>query len=367
MKKTLALVAAVIIIIAVIVVGNQSKRPETDNLKIGVIAPLSGDFAGVGENVVKGIKTAQAVHEEKTGDKVEVLVENDSADPAKGLGAYQKLTKTDGINGLINVFTTTMDAIYEPTKEAGYPVMMEFFQANNVADDHVFQMTPGNDGTWDKYAIYVKNAGFDDSNFILVHPQDAAQASFAKTFESFYDGKITDFVTSSDRNGLRADAAKIAALKPTMVLFMMGPENGAILTKELLPLLPAGTQLLYDVQLVTGLSFYHDQLGGDLSKINGAMNIALEGEPNEEFLTAFKKLYPNEEPGFLADFGYDTFMVYLENYDTDNVKWTENLKKVSKQGASGQVKFDAKGIRIPDLAVKKVVDGKLVTVDRLPF
>jgi branched-chain amino acid transport system substrate-binding protein len=367
MKKTLGIVAAVLVIIIAVLVANSANKPDTDNLKVGVIAPLSGDFAGVGENVVKGIQTAKIVYEEKTGNKIEVIVENDAADAAKGLSAYKKLTETNGINGLINVFTSTMDAIYEPTKAAGYPIMMEFFQANNVADDHVFQMTPGNDGTWDKYAAYIKKSGVDDSNFVLVHSKDAAQESFAKAFEGFYDGKITDFTASSDRNGLRTDAAKIAALKPTVILFIMTPENGAIMTKELAPLLSPDTKLFYDLQIVTGLQFYKDQLGGDLSKINGATSIALEGEPNQEFIDAYHKLYNNEEPGFLADFGYDTFLVYLESYDKDNGKWTENLKEVNRKGASGQIRFDQVGVRIPDLGVKRVENGQLVTVDRLPF
>lgn len=364
MKKIIPIVVIIAVVIIVLVGG---KDTSTNNLKIGVIMPLSGGFAGIGENLVNGIKTAQAVYYEKTGNKVEVLVENDEDDAGKGLSALKKLTQIDKVDGLINGLTNTMDSIYEPTKANGYPVMMEAFQANNVADDHVFQMTPGNDGTWDKYAAYIKKAGFDDSSFVVVHSKDAAQDSFAKTFIAAYDGKVTNFTASSEKIGLRTDAAKIAALKPTLILFILTPENGAIITKELIPLLPKTTQLAYDLQITTGMSFYLEQLGGDLSKINGAISIALEGEPNQEFIDAYRKANSGKEPGFLSDFGYDTFMVYLENYDADNAKWIANLKKVDRQGASGKIRFDKNGIRIPDMAVKKVVDGKLQSFDRLPF
>ncbi len=364
MKHKVIIVGIVVVLLGVVVV-RQWNTQSSVNLKIGVIAPLSGDFAGVGENVVKGIRAAEYAYAKKTGNKIELLIENDSADAVKGLSAYKKLTEADKVNGLINVFTSTMDAIYEPTKTEGYPVMMEFFQANNMVDDHVFQMTPGNDGTWDKYAAYIKKAGFNDSNFVVVHAKDAAQDSFAKAFESFYPSKTIDFTVSSDKKGLGTDAAKIAALKPTLILFIMTPENGAILTKELIRLLPSTTQLAYDLQIVTGSSFYKDQLGGDFSRINGAISISLEGEPNQEFLDAYHALYNNEEPGFLADFGYDTFLVYLQSYDEDNAKWKTNIKETNRKGASGQIKFDKNGIRIPDLAVKKVIDGKLQTIDRL--
>ncbi len=375
MNKNTKIVTGVIVlvlIIAGIIYGTKTQEPQnTQTLKIGVIAPLTGDFGAVGENVVKGIKTAQSVYEQKTGNKIDLVIEDDGGDASAGLSAFRKLTDTAHVDGLINTFTSTMDAIYEPAKVLGYPVMMEFFQANNVADDYVFQMTLGNDNVWDRYAKYIEQSKYDQSKVVIVHSIDAAQASFSKAFTAEYKKPNTVLVASTDKNGLRTDAAKIAALKPTMVVFFMTPENGAILTKELLPLINKTTQLVYDIQLYTGISYYQQQLGGDLAKINGAINLMFEGDPNsaqaKEFVTAYKKLYPNENPGFLADHGYDTFMVYMNSRDKDNTKWISNLKATDTMGASGKVSFDQNGIRIADLVVKKVIDGKSQTVDRLKF
>lgn len=368
-KKIFIFALLAIVVIIGVVSFSQDRKADTAGLKIGVIAPLTGDFGGVGENVVKGIRTAQAVYEQKTGKRVELIVEDDSADAVKGLSAYQKLTQINKVNGLINTFTSTMDAIYKQVGEAGYPVMMEFFQANNVADDNVFQMTLGNDNVWDRYAKYIAGAGYDDSKVVIVHSVDAAQDSFAKAFVAEYKKTATVIVASTDKGGLRTDAAKIAALNPTMVVFFMTPENGAILTKELLPQISASTQLVYDIQLFTGISYYQAQLGGNLSKINGAINLMFEGDPksaeNIEFVMAYKKLYPNEEPGFLADYGYDTFMTYVNTYNQDGAKWMANLKAVKGVGASGEILFDKNGIRIPSLVVKQVVEGKSETVARL--
>ena len=366
-------ILAVILLVIIVIVGALSLKNnnEVSGLKIGVIAPLTGDFGGVGENVVKGVKTAEAIYEEKTGNKIDVVIEDDSANATKGLSAYQKLTQVDHVSGLINTFTSTMDAIYPQVKKAGYPVMMEFFQANNVADDNVFQMTLGNDNVWDRYAKFISGAGYDESKVVIVHSIDAAQDSFAKAFTAEYKKPVTTIVTSSDKGGLRTDAAKIAALKPTLIVFFMTPENGAILTKEVLPQVGKSAQLVYDIQLYTGISYYEAQLGGDLSRINGAISLMFEGDSNsqenKEFVTAFKKLYPGENPGFLADHGYDTFMTYVKAYDKNSSEWITNLKTVSSKGASGEIKFDKNGIRIPDLVVKKVIDGKSQTVDRLPI
>lgn len=368
-------VPAIILVILIAIVGVSylvnGKKADTEGVRIGAIMSLTGDFGAVGENTLKGMKVAQKVHQERTGDQVDLVIEDDGGDGAKGLSAYRKLTTQDNIQGLINFFTTTMDTVYEPSKALGYPMMMVAFQANNVADDHVFQMTQGNDNVWDRYAKYISEEGFDESKVVIVHSIDAAQASFAAAFDAAYEKPATVLPVSSDRNSLRTDAAKIAALKPTMVVFIMTPENGAVLTKELLPLIEPSTQLVYDLQLTTGANFYLEQLGGDLSKINGAISLIFEGDTEtatyKEFYAAYKELYPNEEPGFLADYGYDTFMAYVASYSEDGTKWTENLKEMNMKGASGDILFDDNGIRIPPLVVKKVVDGKSETVFRLPL
>ncbi len=368
--KTPVLISVILITIIGAVYLGEDKNENTEGLRIGTIMSLTGDFGAVGENTLKGIRVAQEVYKEKTGNHVDIVVEDDGGDGAKGLSAYRKLITQDHVQGLINFFTTTMDSIYEPSKKAGFPIMMVAFQANNVGDDHVFQMTGGNANVWDRFSAYIKSAGFNESKVVVVHSTDAAQESFAKMFVAEYGKPVSTIVASSDKNTLRTDATKIAALKPNLIVIIMTPENGAILTKELLPLINPSTQLVYDIQLTTGTTFYEDQLGGSLSKIKGAIALGMEGDPTssayKEFYDAFKKVYPNEEPGFLADYGYDTFLTYVNTYNSDNSKWIENLEKIDAKGASGDIVFDKNGIRFPPLVIKEVVDGKLQTISRLP-
>jgi ABC-type branched-subunit amino acid transport system substrate-binding protein len=370
-KVKISILIGIILIVIFSLFYFNTNKPDTEGLKIGAIMSLTGDFGAVGENTLKGMRVAQSVYEEKTGNKIELVVEDDGGDGAKGLSAYRKLTTQDNVNGLVNFFTTTMDSIYETSKDADFPVMMVAFQANNVADDHIFQMTQGNDNVWDRFSDYIKGAKFDESKVVVVHSADAAQDSFAKAFVEEYGDQVDVIKASSDKNSLRTDAAKIAELNPTLVVFIMTPENGAILTKELLPLVDSSTQFAYDIQLTTGTSFYQDQLGGSLSKIDGAIALGMEGELDsieyKEFYTAYKEMYQNEEPGFLADYGYDTFMTYLNSYETEESKWTENLKEINSKGASGEVEFDKNGIRIPPLVIKEVRNGNLETIDGLPF
>ena len=366
-KKIIGILIAVIVVIIAILGFNNglTSNQNPKQLKIGVIAPLSGDFGAVGENFVNGIKTAKVAYEKKTGATVNLVIENDGGEAVKGLSAFKKLTEVDKVDGLINTFTTTMDAIYTPSQSLPYPIMMGFFQANNVADDNVFEITLRNDGVWNKYADYLQKADFDKSNMIIVRSKDAAQESMAKDFEKNYKGTATEIVASSDKGGLQSDATKIASMKPTAIVFFMTPENGAILTKDLLPLISKNTQLIYDIQINTGIKYYQDQLG-DMNKINGAITIAPEAEPNQKFIDEYKSVI-GKDPGFTSDFGYDAFTVYMENYNKDKQAWTSGLKKTDEIGASGHIKFDSVGVVIPNLTIKKVENGEMKVVERLPF
>ena len=355
---------AIVVVIIVIFAGNSTNK-NNEVIRIGVIAPLSGDFGAVGQNFVNGIKTAESVYEKETGKQVEIIIEDDGGEATKGLTAFNKLTQVDKVDGLINTFTSTMDAIYEPSKNLSYPVLMGFLQANNVADDHVFQITLGNDNVWDRYAKYLMEQDFDKSNLVIVHSKDAAQESFAKEFSKHYKGKTETIVASSEKTLLKSDATKIAGLKPSAIIFFMTPENGAIMTKELLPLIEKETQLIYDVQIHTGMNYYKDILG-DLNKINGAISIIPEGEPNQEFIKTYKEVI-GTDPGFTSDFGYDAMMVYLEAQDTSKDTWIKNLKKTNFAGASGTIKFDNNGIVFPNLTIKVVENGEMKVVNRLPL
>jgi ABC-type branched-subunit amino acid transport system substrate-binding protein len=358
----------IVVIAILIIIGmtSGSSSPKNSALTIGVIDSLTGDYGAVGENTLKGIKVAEHVYEKKTGKKVEFIVEDDGGDGVKGLSAFKKLVQVNHVDGMINFFTTTMDTIYAPAKTEGYPVMMVAFQANNIADDFVFQMTPSNDDVWPKFVKLVKNGEYDLNNVVLVYSKAAAQESFMKSFALTYGDKATQFGISSGGKDFRSDAAKIAAFKPTTIVFFMTPDDGALLTKTLVPMLDKSTKLIYDIQLVTGTANYKKILGG-LSTIEGAMTLSPEGERSQDFIDAYHELYPNEEPGFLADFGYDTFMVYMESYDKDNAQWISNLRSYSGKGPSGQIMFNDKGIRVPDMVVKKVIGGELVTTGRLEF
>ena len=163
---------------------------------------------------------------------------------------------------------------------------------------------------------------------------------------------------------LRDYATKIANGKYGAVVVIESPQNGALLTKELLTVGKTMPLLAYDAQLQTGFADF-GRILGDTNKINGAISMWFKAGKVEEFKSKFKIKY-GEEPGFLADFGYDMINVALATYDKEDTNWVANLKKFSDpNGVSGAISFDSLGVRIQPMTITEVKGGRLVPTDKV--
>ncbi len=73
----------------------QAKGP----IKIGFIAPLSGGMAATGKDMLAGFQLyLEEIGHTAAGRKIELIVEDDEANPATGLTKTRKLVEKDGVH-----------------------------------------------------------------------------------------------------------------------------------------------------------------------------------------------------------------------------------------------------------------------------
>ena len=53
----------------------------------------------------------------------------------------------------------------------------------------------------------------------------------------------------------------------------------------------------------------------------------------------------------------------MNAYDADRKIWVQNIQKTVAGGASGGIKFDKDGIRLQDIVVNTVKNGKIVPIE----
>ncbi len=120
----IGMLAGLILFIPLVSSG-QGKGP----IKIGYISPLSGMMAANGKDMLAGIQLyLEEIGYQAAGRKIELIVEDDEANPATGLTKTRKLVEKDGVHmmtGGLMASTAYALAPYIDSKEIPmtYPIM----------------------------------------------------------------------------------------------------------------------------------------------------------------------------------------------------------------------------------------------------
>ncbi len=338
---------------------NTSPQDAREEVTIGVMMPLVGDFGAVGE----GIKNAALMAAEeymKSNPTVNIVtpIEDDRFDTKVGIAAFTKLTSIDEIDALLMVSTPIIDAYYENMRTVGIPIASVGLQNNGIGDDNIFQLTAEPKVQTAKFAKSINEFGY--TKLAIVHENALpASISFYGAFLENYTGAHEDFLIT-DVNEARTLAMKIQAAEVDAIVFLNTPTLGAALTKELLAqkITPTEVAFYYDAQLQTGQSEYEKMLGS-INVLDGAFVL--------QYLTpdisAFKEKYEARygvAPTPFAEYGYDGMITLLETRADDSATWVENLKVLDMDSYTGPMKFDSVGIRIQETDVWVLKGGVAV-------
>ncbi len=96
-KKYIWVIVVMLIIVGLLLVTSKEPR-DTKSIKIGVIAPLTGNFAVIGERVKNGFELAKEdILKENKLKSVDLIIE-DACQPKEATAAAQKLSQIDKVD-----------------------------------------------------------------------------------------------------------------------------------------------------------------------------------------------------------------------------------------------------------------------------
>jgi branched-chain amino acid transport system substrate-binding protein len=354
-KKLLVVLGIVVAIIVIITVSTNSKPADSDVIKIGVILPITGEYGYLGENVVNGIKLAEQQLELETGYTIEIIVEDDVLDSAKGLSAYQKLVTIDNIDALIMGSAPTFDVIYDDAKERGLPVIAINTETRDESDDNVFAVRPAANEVSRGLGAHLKQNA--SGKVVTVRSNDSLIIKLGTIFDESFGTAPTNFYLNRDTTEHATIATKILAEKPDLVVVSAYATDGALLIKELVRQSQGATpRIAFDSIFNENIAEYQNILG-DLSVLDGSIVTSLKTEMSTEFITAYIAMY-GTEPGNLSDLGYDSLVVLIESYDRSSSDWIQNISSTDNvAGASGNISFDDIGLRKAEFRIETMKDG----------
>jgi branched-chain amino acid transport system substrate-binding protein len=344
-------------------------------LKIGHVAPLTGGIAHLGKDNENGARLAvdeiNAAGGIKVGDKtftLELMGEDDKADPKEGTLAAQKLVDAGvvAVVGHLNSGTTIpaskiySDAsIVQISPSATNPKYTEqgFKTAFRVvANDNQQGAVLGNFAVSEMKAKTV--AIVDDrtaygQGLADVVEKTVKEKGLKVVAREFTNDKATDF---------NAILTKIRAAKPDVIVYGGMDATAAPMAKQMKSLGIKAPMLAGDG--VCSPEFI--KLAGDAS---GVLTCSMAGEAveklakGEEFKTKYKAKF-NQDVQVYSPYSYDAIYVISEAIkaagSADKAAIVGAMPKINFAGLTGQIAFDEKGdIKGGAISMFRVKDGKL--------
>ena len=348
------------IIAIILIIGGvwaYNKKPASTNegntIKIGVVAPLTGGGALIGQNAVNAIELAKA---DLKGAKnnYEIIVEDDQTDPAKSASAAQKLIDIDKVNAIVSVTSGTGNAVAPIAEKAGV-LHVSICSDVKVADNKtsfIVYVTPENEAkVWVAEAkkrgykkvamITMAQAGIDAMATALKN--EAAANGLQIVFAERFEGSVNDFKTTL----LKAEQAK-----PDVYYLVSFPPALDIVGKQ-----------YKELGLKTPLSGDVFDLSKDLKIFEGDW-YANSKLSDQSFADRLKAKYPNTFFAVRsAPYSYDAFNLLVQATENGKITPADYVAGLANySGVSGPLNKGSDGFFKSEDSVWVVKDGAPIQI-----
>lgn len=355
--------------------SNKSKSASSSNsktIKIGVVAPLTGDIPTFGKSTQEGVELAVAQVNAAggiNGKKVELAVADDQNNPQAGVAALQKLINNDKVVGVVGSVASKVTLALAPIATQNKVPMVTGMSTNVKVtslkgNEFAFRacfIDPFQGTVLAKFAtdtLKAKTAAmlYDVGNDYCV----GLAQNFKKQFEAAGGKVVSDLTYNSGDQDFNAQLTKIKPLNPDVILLPDYYQTVALIAKQ-------ARQLGIKATFLGGDGWDSPDLvkiGGDA--VNGAY-FSNHYSPDDtspevvQFLKDFKAKY-NETPDALAALGYDAANMLLNAIknagSTDGEAIRQALLKTDITSVTGHIKLDADRNPVKAAVMIEVVNGK---------
>lgn len=372
MKKRLALLLAAVMIFALAACGGGSQGDDTaETIKLGGIAPLTGNISVYGIPATNGIKLA--VEEINAaggilGKQIEFVSYDDQSDKTEAVNAYNKLVDNDKVIAIVGDITS------------GNTIAV----AQEAAADGIPLITPtGTDASITPIGSNIFRACFIDPFQGEVMATYSVDKLAAKTAAILYDttdpysmGLVEAFEKTAAEKGLtiaakegyahgdvdfKTQLTNIAAKAPDVLFIPVYAEDAALISVQVKSV------------GITAKLLGADGWDGVSSKLDASNYAAVEGalfcnhyspqgtDPKlVSFIANYKAKY-NEDPVSFSALGYDAVYMLKQAIEaansTDAAAIVAELAKLEFAGTTGTMKFDENRNPVKTASIITIVNG----------
>ncbi|MGX1014018.1 branched-chain amino acid transport system substrate-binding protein [Bradyrhizobium japonicum] len=369
MKTQLTLAAAALLLGTAV-----SPSLAQEKIKLGVVVPLSGPAAALGQQVRDGFALAVKDLGGKMGGRdVEVIVADDELKPDAAVTKVKGLLERDKVDFVVGpIFSNILQAIHRPITESKTflisPNAGPSTFAGKDCNPFFYVTSYQNDQVHEILGKVAQDRGY--KRMYLMVPNYQAGKDSVAGFKLDYKGEIVEeSYMPLNTLDFQPELSKISSQKPDALFTFMPGGLGVNLVKQyrqagLADSIPVLSAFTVDEST---LPAQQDAAVGMFGGANWAPN--LDNPQNKKFVAAYEAAY-NVVPGTYAFQAYDAAMLIdsavkavkgdLSNKDAVGAA----LKKADFTSLRGAFKFNTNGYPIQDFYLTKVAkraDGKFQT------
>ena len=363
--KTKIFVVIIVILAGILIGANYSKHIVlNDNkiIKIGVIAPLTGNVAFLGDGIKYAVRMAEAELASTTNNKwqYKVILENDSFDASRAVSAAQKLISIDHVAAIVTLASAAGNAV-NPVAEKARVIQFGIASDPNVANGHYnfIHWTP----PYEETKIFVpelQKRGYHRVAILGAKIQGVTavihslQKDIQNTDIQIVDQEMFDFGTKDFRTMI----AKAQSNHPDIyVLFAFSPELDLI------------AKQLKENGITTPVTSIESFEQSDHPEIYEGDWYVNGADTTLSFIDSYSKIY-NKPPSLGAGNAYDIIHLIsdaAEKVDSNTLPTSEQIAEKlytikNVQGALGNLSIDSDGLVVSGAVIRMIKDGKPITI-----
>lgn len=327
--------------------ANQLYAEGSERQVIGVVAPLTGTSAFVGQAIRDSIILAN--EQLPKADRYKILIEDDGFKPANTLSAVKKFINNDGVDFIFVLGTNQGMAVKEVIAKAKIPFLSINVNRSVVhGAEQSFLVAPELEALTLKNIEEAKRRGYKKVAVVSTI-QDSCLLQ-KKIFSDSDAFEITNsFEIIPDDLNVREIATRIKLSNPDAVFLSTFPPQGGVLAKRL-------REIGYRGDFFGGIQQYRAE---EIKNSNGALAEAWFTTGSDEhammFIDSYKARYGLDprELSMFSIYAYDGFRLLNQAIKSGDVLgYLRSVKNF--QGASGQLSADGmNGFTFP-VAIRKL-------------
>lgn len=347
---------------------------KSDTIKIGAIQPISGQVAAYGTQTRDAIK--MAIDEINAnggvlGKKLELVVEDDEANPEKTMNAFIKLTTKDKVIGFIGALTSKCSLAITEDAQAKKVVMISPSSTNDTvtdAGDYIFRACYKDSFQGQVTAQFaVETLGAKKAAILYDITNDYSKGltqNFTEKFKALGGEIVVAESYSTGDKDFNAQLTKIKAANPDVIFIPDYYSTVSLIAKQVrnqgmtMPMIGAD-----------GWDEITNNAGDEVLDCYYSNHYSPDADDQDviTFVQKYKEKF-NVTPNALAALGYDATYILAEAIEragsTDPAKVKEAMFETDRKFVTGNIKFDKDGNPVKSAVMLKIVkgsDGKLTT------